>query len=248
MSDSCALLDTWLRLALGADDGAATPPDELVAHVHGCARCRGALVLFFAQLAKVPARGGHADCALVEDTLPAFVDYELDHGLGAAAREFPEVWWHTLVCERCDELYRDLRELAALPQLPRGRPGRRPAPSLWPLPRLSIPAGALNRYITAHKSLGAHLGEGQDATMVTEEEADELNIQLCLRPGANWTTQLIVRTIPPISGDVLLSLAHVSYREPLNHEGVAVFPELPDTLFSEHADAALTIAIEQDIA
>jgi len=203
------------------------------------------LLLLFTPLAEVSAQAADTSCAAVEAQLPSFVDYEIAYGPAAAARTFPEVWWHTLVCTRCAELYQELRELAALATIPWPAADRQSAVEPWPRLRLQIPVGVLRSSITARQALGARLGDASDETLLTEGEAEEVSIQLSMRPGPGHTTQLIVRTVPPIQGAVLLSFAQFSYREPLNSQGAAIFAALPEALFSTHPDMVLTVAIKQ---
>jgi hypothetical protein len=245
MANECARVDAWLKAPIDVDHHDSLPPDDLVAHVASCSRCRALLVLLFASSAQVPAEGESPLCPRIEARLPAYVDLELAHGLGVAARSFPDVWWHTLVCQRCDELYRELRELAELPQAPRPTLNSQPPPKLQPLLRIQLPAGVLLGYVVARQSLGAQLGDSADELMLSEGEAEEVSVRVSMRHGPGGLTQLIVRTTPPIRGAAILSLGTYTSREPLDPDGVAIFAQLPETLLSDNPDTLLTVAIDQ---
>lgn len=244
MTTDCALFDAWIQAPLDAGRPDATPSDDLVAHIQACPRCRGMLVMLFTQSAEVPTQEDAADHAHVEASLAAFVDEELVHGLAAAARSFPEIWWHTLVCRSCDELYRDLRDLAALPPIPRPALTRERTGKLLPQLRIQVPAGVLLGLVAARQSLGAALG-GADELMLGEDEADEVSIRVSLRQGLDGSTQLVVRSAPRIKGTAVLSLGEYVFREPLDAEGNAVFPNLPMTLLNDYPATLVSVMIDQ---
>lgn len=240
MSETCALIDAWLYHSADVDDG--LPPDDLVAHVSDCPRCRVALIALLADRLGLEDTPLDQHCAAVEAAIPAFVDYERSHGLVAAARAFPDVWWHTLICPDCDELYRALHTLAAPPLASRSvaPPVALPvrlADQLFGWPSLEVQfqihPGAVSQLLSASRHLGAGWGEHQDDDMVIAEQRGEIGVlQVTLRRQPPDRLALVIRTDPPIAGVVLLAIAGRNYYEPLDMHGSAVFSGLDEDQFS----------------
>jgi hypothetical protein len=88
MSELCALVDVWLSQSAKAGEH-FPPPDDLVAHVVSCPRCRVALVALLADLAGPLRHPVDQACEAIEAQIPAFVEYERAYGLARAARAFP---------------------------------------------------------------------------------------------------------------------------------------------------------------
>lgn len=227
MSEMCALVEAWLSNSREAAAG-GLPPGDLVDHVAGCPHCRFALVALVADRIGPLATPLDQECPAVEAELPAFVDYERANGLAAAARAFPDVWWHTLVCPECDELYRALHELAAPPAL-------RLAPQQlrWPAVEVELllhPA-AVRQSFGLNRYLGPSWGEEED-TLIAEQPAELGVLQVSLRHEPPGRVALVVRTRPPASGLAVLALGGICYDAPLDRDGCAIFPGLSEALFS----------------
>lgn len=241
MSDRYALLEAWLEHE--ADVASSSlPPDELVAHVSDCPRCRTALIALLADRIGPEARSSDRDCAAVELEIPAFVDYEQAYGLVAAARAFPDVWWHSLVCPDCAELYQALQALAAPAEGP-AQVAVSLATPRWPImARLQLHPGVVRQFIGAQR-LGARWGPEQDDVTVAEERGEIGVIRVSLRQEPPASLALVVRTDPPIAGAVVLALAGASYSEPLDSHGCAVFSGLAETLFVGGDAPQITLTI-----
>lgn len=223
MSDTCALLEAWLYRS----PAAGLPPDDLVAHLGACPRCRTALIALLADRLGPLPHPHDCDCAALEADLPAFVDYELARGPAAAARAFPDVWWHTLVCPDCDELYRALQALA----LP---PVRRPR---WPAEvQLTLHPALVRQSLGVGRHLGAQWGEAEEDTVIAEQPAEIGVLQVALRQELPGRVALVVRTQPPAAGVALLALGGLSYDAPLGPDGCAIFAGLAEALFSGDAE------------
>jgi hypothetical protein len=246
MDHMSAQIEAWLRQAR-TGGFANTPSDELIEHIASCAQCRGQLLALLAELMG-PVAPRDLPCAAVADDMAGFVDYERAHGLAAAARTFPTVWWNTLVCPSCDELYRDLQELAALPVEPWVASPERIA---LPLPVLlsiviEVSMGAVRRLIGLERKLGPAWGAQQSEVVIAEKQQETLGaIQIFLRRMPNEGYALVVQTNPPISGVAVLVLAGTSFRAPLDTQGCALFEYLTDDLLRADPTSKLTLTIEQ---
>jgi hypothetical protein len=226
MSEQCALADNWLH---SVADGA--PPDDLVAHVTGCPRCRLALIALLSDRIAPAARQTDLPCELAEVQIPAFVDYEQDLGLVLAVRAFPDVWWHTLTCPDCDELYRALHELAAMPEAPWAGAVALAAPPMAIQAQIVLHPGVVSQFLRARHRLGAHWGAEQDDVIIAEQRGEIGVIQVSLRHELAACLALVIRTDPPIEGAVVLAMGGDSYSEPLDSNGCAVFSGLAESLF-----------------
>lgn len=243
MNTMCAEIETWLRQAHGAS-GVSLPPDELVAHISACPHCRGQLLALLAKLMGPQALSDMA-CAAVEQELAAFVDYERSKGLAVAARTFPAIWWHTLVCPSCDALYRNLQQLAELP-IERWVASTPQRQTLWPI-SIQLDIGMIRQMRGFAQKLGRAWGP-QQADMVIAEQQNTLGeIQIFLRRTPNEGFALIIQTRPPIEGTVVIALDDTSFCAPIDAQGAAVFDNLTDELFNADAASKLTLFIEPSI-
>lgn len=238
MYDPCAALQLWLHRMAGAPDEAA-PPVDLIAHIAGCPRCKGTLLLFVAERGEIARPPDAHSCASAEEQLPMFVDYERANGAVAAAQTFPAIWWATVVCPRCSAAYAEIQELAAAP----GEPWQPNVPAQTSRQRmqLRVRGDAVARMLGAGRQLGVAWGEHHSDLMISEEEHDEYRIQIFLRrKQAGWLT-LVVRTEPPARGIASLMIAHKVLYLQLDPDGHAVFTNLAESLFDADNDLIVTL-------
>jgi hypothetical protein len=243
LSEMCVHMEGWLLQSWVAS-AQSLPPDDLTAHVSGCARCRGVLLIMLADL--VAPKHGLADttCELIEDQIPAFLDYEHIHSPAAAARAFPNVWWHTIVCPGCDDLYRTLQELVEIPAPPWvARLVEVPPPAGF-LARLQIHADLVRQLLGLGRHLGVSWGQQQDDMVIAEQQEGQSLIQVLLRREQPNEVALIVRTRPPIDGTCVLSLENTQVRAALDAQGCTIFGSLSDEQLNGTAGVGLTLTIE----
>ncbi|NTU84649.1 MAG: hypothetical protein HGA45_35675 [Chloroflexales bacterium] len=243
MSVICSRVDTWLIQPRNADDS-ARPPDDLIGHATGCPRCRGVLLTLFAERLGPRTTVTDTPCPIIEEQLPAFADYERAHGLLAAARAFPDVWWHTQACPRCDELLGAMHELAALPAAPWAASAARQRwlPSLRGM--LQVQASLILQLLGMQQRLGAAWGPAQTSMVIAEEHDDIGSVQISMRREAAGGIVLVIETRPPVEGVAVLSIADMHLRAPFDAEGCAVFDGLTESLFEGDAASPLTLRIE----
>lgn len=231
MRQQCDLVDIWLHTTPEATDP-GLPPGKLVAHVADCPRCRLGLLTLLADRIAPTAPPADQRCTLIEAQLPAFVDYEQAHGLIMAARTFPAVWWHTLVCPDCDDLYRTLHDLAVAPAPPlvgvlaqaRSQPTIRA--------QLQIHPGVIRQFLSARTRLGAAWGEPESEVIIAEQQGEIGLIQVSLRQEPPASLTLVIRTKPPIEGVMELALGDACYSDVIDSLGCVVFSGLDQALFS----------------
>jgi hypothetical protein len=232
MSEPCALADSWLTAltGAGADD---LPPNELVAHVSGCPRCRLALVALLAGGLELAAPTDQP-CAAIEAQLPAFVDYEQAYGPPAAARTFTDLWWHLLVCADCAELYDALQPLAAMP-------AQAWAAAARPAFGAQIHPGVLRQLFAARGRLGAQYGRQQDDVLIAEQQGEIARFTVLLRHEGAAGLTIVVQTDPPIAGAAVLTLGETAYMIALDREGCAAFPGFDEARLSGGQQLTLKI-------
>lgn len=221
---------------------ASAPPDELVAHIADCPHCRGQLVALLAELMR-PQKLVDLPCAAADD-LAAFVDYERTHGLAAAARSFPSIWWSTLVNPSCDELYRDLQRLAELPAVPWAR-GISQKLKLTLSIVIQVNLGTIRKMLGLDQRLGTTWGAKQADVLLADTEETIGAIQIFLRRMPSQGFALVVQTNPPIMGVAILALAGTSFRAPIDAQGQALFEHLTEDLLHADATSKMTLTIEQ---
>lgn len=234
MDEQCARVNRWLRQAHPLE-----LPDDLVRHVRGCARCRGRLALFAADLVRLHPALADVDEDDIEDQLPAFIDFERAYGPVAAAQTFPIVWWYLLLSPACAASYADLITLHAIP-LPSFNPPKRP-----PLrfPPLVLPITIVQRKLHADQRMGRHWGRPQ-ATIIAEQETESIRVMLSLRREGDQQITLMVQVEPPTHGTAVLHIADLQLRAPFDAAGCAVFPNLDATLFLADGETPLKVVIE----
>jgi len=237
MQEQCAALHLWLQRVNGVPDDL---PSNLADHLASCPRCRGALLLFVAAHDTTALPTHRHVCAATEAQLPMLVDYERAYGAAAAVKQFPAVWWPSMVCPRCAAAYQAIQEAAAVP----GEPWQptMPAPLARRRTQIVIRGGAVTRMLGARQQLGVAWGTPHADLMISEEEQDEYRIQIFLRRKQAGRLTLVVRTEPPARGVASLMIAHQAHYLALDPDGSAVFANLAEELFD--ADNHLIVALD----
>src|SRR5438093_847480 len=98
----CREVRSFLQEAIQSKNP-ALPSPPWIAHIAGCALCRGALALLTAAVVERPAIPDPTNCAVCQEHLASYIDQEADTGVHAALQAYPQVWWHLWVCPACAE-------------------------------------------------------------------------------------------------------------------------------------------------
>ncbi|MBP1467679.1 hypothetical protein EYB53_018335 [Candidatus Chloroploca sp. M-50] len=233
-SSPCVEVHHWL-----AAYDEAPPPVALVAHVQDCARCQTALLTFLAERIGIPAPRDPS-CATTEMDLPAMLDVERSEGAVAAARAFPDVWWHLWTCPLCAEVYHDTAVLmdatdagvltAPLPQAHQ--------------PTLRLSHTFLANVFAPQLAAGAAWNSATpELQLVAEEDVPEGRISLSV--GAHDVDQwcLEVRVHPPHPGTVLVGLGEQVFVQALRDDQVALLTHLPLATLTDPDGPELAIAL-----
>lgn len=243
MSDSCNRLAAWLqRVPTPADR--SLPPDDLLAHAQSCRRCQGMLLLLVTDLAGPQAGSISVDCSLVEEHIPAMVDHERRFGPAAAARAFPDVWWHALICPRCAEIYSSLLELADLPELSWRSTVVAPRPQVARLLQLRFQPRVVPQLAATRSQLGVAWGARQPDVFIADQEDDEGEVRLYFRRLPQDEYALVVRTEPAMVGTAQLTIADQTLSQPLDSAGAAVFAGLADVLLGATGFVEVSVRAE----
>lgn len=240
INNHCEYIAAWLKQPCRE---ALEPKADLIEHINSCSQCRNLIEALFTDLIDRDFQGDNVACDEVEDRLATFVDYERTYGLIAAAQTFPAIWSHTLSCLQCAEAYSLLCRAADLPVVN----WRQIAPvsvkaSLQTQVRL--PAGFVRRLVSFRQKLGVAWGADPSEIAVDSGEEDT-GIQVSIHCEKESRISLFVRTEPPGSGAVTLTIGSVMFRQPLDDAGKAELTHLPEDLFADLADdMTITISIE----
>jgi hypothetical protein len=71
------------------------------------------LLLLLAQVSAVPSQVADTSCEACQYDMAAYIDLEWEAGTPTAVREYPHVWWHTVVCSDCFTTYQMTTVLVA---------------------------------------------------------------------------------------------------------------------------------------
>ena len=239
----CEELRQWLTQA----SPGLRPTPALQAHVADCAACQAALLLLAATALDVPAPTT-IDCQDCLADLPMYIEHEQDDPI-AAARIYPQLWWHLWTCQDCAETYQCT--VALLVAEKRGEISTplivkpillKPEPvSLLHLTRQflrrALPTPALLAPTMRGHSEGPvvlssrAVATGQHLTLSVQEQSD-----------GGWS--VIVAMLPPQAGWMVLALGDERFRTPFDTQGSAVVSHVPATLLAATAGPDLVVAIE----
>jgi hypothetical protein len=242
-----------IRRGLGAAaqaDHPIQPAPPLQAHVAGCATCQGALLLLAAAALDVPAPAT-IDCQCCLEDLPAFIERDLDD-TRAAARVYPQVWWHLWTCPECAETYRLAGALLAAER--RGAitapAARAVAPAPLPQPLLHLVRDFLARALPPPARLARAMRGPNEGPVVLSSRALGAGRQLTLsvqeQPDGDWS--VIVAVTPPQAGWLVLALGDTRFRTRFDAQGDAVVACVPAALLAATAGPDLVVGIEPDEA
>jgi hypothetical protein len=193
------------------------------------------------------------DCRRCLEDLPAFIERDLDDTL-AAARIYPQVWWHLWTCPECAETYRltgTLLEAERLGAIAMPQPAvrnRAPAPLLRPLLHLVRDFLALALPPPARLAPATRgLNEGPVVLSGRETEAGgQVVLSVEERPDGDWS--VIVAMTPPQTGWLVLTLGDTRFRTRFDAQGDAVVACVPTTLLAGTAGPDLVVELEPDEA
>lgn len=242
-ANMCADVRRWLASAEGA---AAAPDAGLVAHMTGCAQCRGALASMLASLTDAPPPG-EPSCADCGADLAAYVEIERSLGVAAAARTYPDVWWHLWTCPDCAESAESVAHLldaeatgliAAPPALP--RVVHQPAP-----PAIRLTRSFLHAVFAPQLGLGARWHDGDDPLVLTERDLPGCRITIQVRQHPGGQCELEVTVIPPVIGHIIVQLGELRYRAALVDGRVAQVRAIPARALADRSGPDLQVVIER---
>jgi hypothetical protein len=232
----CSSVQAWLQaLPAQNDPGVIDPP--LLAHVRGCARCRGTFYAMFAP-AVVPAHSPPISCEECQDGLAAFVHVEFANPI-RAIRLYPQVWQHLWLCAECLEAYdilvavlRDEPELRDPEPWPLRRPpGSPPAPPARFKPLLEMRRPALVGLPTRAELAGAYRSDTVEREYLLRRNqafsiAGLSGTVKALRENAE-TWAIEVALLPPIKGRIRATVGDYQQTARIDYTGVACFTAIP---------------------
>jgi hypothetical protein len=240
VNPACAATVRWLAASGGE------PPAELAAHVAGCAHCRGALTATLAAF-YAPAAPEPLSCAACSALLPAYLDLEQAQGTPAAARRYPNVWWHLWVCPECAEqahLVSTLLDAEADGMIM--APPRARIQSVPLVPTLRFARAFLAELLAPQLELGTAWSGADGRMVIAEDELPGCRVVIAVRQRDSTYCDLEIRIEPPVTGSVVVTFGAESFRAPLLAGRQAVVEALPVTLLTDRAGPDLTIAIERE--
>ena len=248
MSDQqCEAVRRWLRQS---EPSAlpAHPPSEFVAHVASCPACRGLLAAVAANLLRVPLVQGDLLCPDCQEALDGYIDGERRHGLAAAVRRYPQVWWHLWVCVDCAEVYQltnalvDAEQQLVLP-IPIAVVPERPA---WymRLPKFQLPRAFLHSVFAPQAALGVAWSGADHESLFAEEQLEGYHIALHVRQRSGTYWGIGIAVTPPLAGWAVLSFGELRFRAPFDQHGQAVITEVPLELLTDRAGPDMLMTIE----
>lgn len=245
---TCAAVRQFLARS-SHPDASAVPPPELVAHIVGCARCRGALALALGAAVGQAQAPAPIRCEECQARLAGWIDQELEAGIAAAAREDPAVWWHLWTCADCAEIYALTRALAAATTA-----GELAPPPLAPAAtqqRQLLHSFQLSRAFLAYAlpmpsaALGALRGvDGGTVLVADEDDGRRISLTVWQQPDQCWSVSVAV--VPPVAGWLVLTLGEHIFRGRFDDQGRAVVADVPAPLLSDALGPDLHVAIELD--
>jgi hypothetical protein len=196
-------------------------------------------------------------CQECQHDLAAYIDREREVGTPAAVREYPYVWWHTIVCHECFTTYQmtgallDAEQRGALARLADVVQAVRsaaavPARSPRLLKRLHIPRQFLSRTLGIQPLLGIMRGAERDDTVLFDEAASGYTITLSVQKQVDATWNVIVIVTPPMRGQAVLTFGTTVFRAAFNQDGQATIAGIPADLLTASDGPDMDLAIEPE--
>ncbi|RRR66566.1 MAG: hypothetical protein EI684_20555 [Candidatus Viridilinea halotolerans] len=233
-SESCAAVGQWLM-----QHDEHLPPAPLVSHVEQCHVCQTALLALVSGKLAMPLPQNLL-CDAVAGDLPAMLELERSDGAAAAARAYPDLWWHLWTCPSCAEIYHATALLLTATD-----EGLLP----FPLPQVDQPLLRLTRpFLTAvfapQLAAGATWqSSAPSRQLLAEEELPDGRISLYVgaEDAHHWYLELHMH--PPRSGTLLLALGEEIYSVPLLQQYTAQISALPLTFLYNRDGAELVVCV-----
>lgn len=215
------------------------PSSELVAHVAGCAVCKGALLLMMAEVLNAQLDIEDPGCPQCERSLAAYLDLELERGSAAALRVYPQIAWHLWTCRNCAELYEFTRavieaEQAGTLSLPPPLVAAQRSPRV--LASFRLTRALLNVSLSSDRALGTARGPEDGPEVLYERTEAGLRISLSVTHLADRSWTIDVAVEPALEGRFRLTVGEFS-REALFVAGNATIHGVSATALEE-ADGA----------
>lgn len=227
-NSQCRALQRWLITASPTPQ-AGVPAPELVAHSLTCPACRGLIATAAAAIVeRIPPR---IDCVACEQDLDAFIDVEERAGAPAAARRYPQIWWHLLTCAECADVYAGVHAL-----LHAEATGALSAPPLTPVHEVfRLARSYLHAALAPQVALGVGWG-AEDAQQLAADRIGPYEVALAAYPTDDTTVTFLVQIEPPASGTITLRLNPLVVRAAFGADGTALVPDVPIALLAAATD------------
>jgi hypothetical protein len=220
MDSSCTQFERWF-----------TQPDHMAfqqrateewpMHIAQCSRCRGTLALVLTELFNVPTPAETIDCDKCLDDLPAFIDVERQESVEAAARAFPEIWWHLLTCMGCAEHYRLIVEMLEEPVPVRVASSFQMPAGVQLRADITLGRATLRRLLHARSQVHGAWGNEESTIVAAAREVAGYDIQLSIRNPAADRWVILIQVIPPVVGYATLTAGEATYHLDLDADGQA---------------------------
>jgi hypothetical protein len=209
-------------------------------HLQSCSVCRGSLLTLLLSLDPTLAIGNQPiDCEQCRAQLAAFIDGEqLDPA--AAARAYPDVWWHLWTCWECAQVYEMTMAMLAGAALPEpGQASRTPEPAGQPIRlRRHMLRVAFPQHNTAYRTMR---GSTADKMVIYDEVDDQGHaITVVVRERPDQGYQIVVKVVPAPQGRLVVTCGPLVLEAPFLADGTAtlarvsspvlVSPDAPDIL------------------
>jgi hypothetical protein len=236
---ACQAVRSWSqRQESSAYAGLLAP--NLVDHAATCATCSAVLATVAGTVLGRSAPPAPIACVDCEHDLDAYIDWEERSGSAAAARRYPQLWWHLLTCSECAEVYAGVHALLgaeATGDL------ALPLPQLYPVFQLA--RSYLHAALAPQLELGAGWG-ADDAQVIASEQIGCYQLALSAYPTTETTVTLLVQVTPPVPGAIEVRLDPLFVRAPFAANGTAYVNDIPATVVAAVTADDLRVDLELD--
>lgn len=243
-TDPCAQVRRWLS---AGEASPSVPSIALSAHVANCPHCRGALAALLAQLLGQPPVGD-SSCDACADDLPAYAELERAQGGAAAARAFPQLWWHLWTCPDCAEAFEHVTRLldAEAADLIAAPPVMPVVPYRPLLPPIRLGRGFLHAVFGPQLRQGMAWHDGNDPLFLGEHDLPNCHVSIHVHhiDHEHWDLEITVE--PPVEGRIVVTFGAARYRAALVHGRVAQVRAIPIALLADQAGPDMQIVIERE--
>jgi hypothetical protein len=217
-----------VRARLFSDDehigSLQAPTRSLSEHVTTCRHCRAGVVQALTTLlgASFAEPGDYIEH---EEDLAAFIDIERADGVHAAVMQYPHIWWHLWCCVDCVEDYQrtlallDAEERGKLTALPLLVPA--PSPERPHVREFRLPQIIFSHLFMAYAQLGPAWGAHDDESVVFDQENQEYNFNVSVKPQNGGLWNIIVSVTPPVAHAITVALGKRLYHAYIDPDGRA---------------------------